>query len=81
MKQAMVILRGMAGHKFINVFFFKYPPSSEIAPCVGTAGMVQTPKLDAALLSSSRAGADLYLDGIRSTVHQGICSTECELAP
>ena len=42
-----------------DYFFFKYPPSSGIAPCVGTAGTVQTPTLDAALLSSSRADADL----------------------
>ena len=40
-------------------FFFKYLPSSGIAPCVGTIGMVQTPTLDVALLCSSRAGADL----------------------
>ena len=38
---------------------FFYPPSFGIAPCVGTAGKVQTPTLDAALFSSSRAGADL----------------------
>ena len=42
-----------------GIVFFKYPPSSGIAPCVWTAGTVQTPTLDAAQLSSSRAGADL----------------------
>ena len=50
--------------------FFSYRPSSGIAPCVGTIGMVHmTPTLDAALLyvvhrdgvttTSSRAGTDL----------------------
>ena len=42
-----------------GLIFFLYLLSSGIAPCVGTAGMVQTPTLDAALHSSSRAGADL----------------------
>ena len=42
-----------------QAYFFKYPASSGIAPCVGTAETVQTPTLDTALLSSSRAGADL----------------------
>ena len=41
------------------IFFILYPPSSGIAPSVGTTGTVQTTTLDAALLSSSRAGADL----------------------
>ena len=44
---------------FYILYFILYPPSSGIAPCVGTAGMVQTTTLDAAMLSSSRAGADL----------------------
>ena len=44
--------------RFIFFTFF-YPPSSGIAPCVGTAGRYMTPTLDAALLSSSRACADL----------------------
>ena len=41
------------------LFVFWYLLSSRIAPCVRTAGRVQTPTLDAVLLSSSRAGADL----------------------
>ena len=45
--------------KEIYLIFFLYPPSSGIAPCVLTAGTVQTPTLDTALLSSSRGGADL----------------------
>ena len=44
---------------FYLIFLFQYPPSYGIATCVGTAGTVQTPTLDAAVLSSSRAGADL----------------------
>ena len=44
---------------FIIIIFFLYPPSSGIAPCVGTAGTVQTPTLDSALLNSSRSGAVL----------------------
>ena len=32
--------------------FFQYPPSSGIAPCVGTAGTIKTPALDTALLSA-----------------------------
>ena len=49
----------MSYKEYTIIFFFKYVPSSGIAPCVGPAGTVQTPTLDVALLSSSRAGADL----------------------
>ena len=41
---------------FYFIFYFYYPPSFGITPCVGTAG---SSTLDAALLISFRAGADL----------------------
>ena len=60
-KSSMEIDPGMRfKYFFINVILvFFYLPSSGTDSCVGTAGMVQTPTLDGALLSSSRAGADL----------------------
>ena len=51
--------------------FFKYPPCSGIASCVGTAGTYMTPTLEAALLCNSRAGPDLgwTSDWLRSFVN------------
>ena len=62
--------------------FFWYPPSSGIAPCVGTAGMVQTPTLDVALRSSSRAGADLgWTSDSRVFSFYQLTSKACILKP
>ena len=44
---------------YLTFFFFFVSASTGIAPCVGTVRTVQTPTLDEALLSCSRAGADL----------------------
>ena len=47
---------------YIAFFFFWYPPFSGIAPCVGTTEVVQTPRLDSALLFAALGLALIWVE-------------------